>query len=72
MSLDQKIVQELAPWLKQGLTVQELIRARIVPDWLDGSAKAYNRGYALGYKRGKNLRSPRKVSGNGNLPKTAR
>lgn len=52
MSLKPEIYKRLEPYLKHGVTLQELLRARIIPEWIDGPAVVARKAYARGYKAG--------------------
>ena len=54
MTLNPEVHKRFDPYLKgTGVTLQELIRARVIPEWFDGPAIAAKRGYARGYKAGR-------------------
>lgn len=79
--LKQKFMMSLAPGVlktlepiarKDGVSVQELLRARIVPEWFKGPYTVGKQAYARGYKAGKKNGNTRKVSGNGQMSSTTR
>lgn len=63
MSLDDEIRGKLETIAeKQGIKLQELLRARVVPEWFMGPEKLVRLAYGRGYKAG----SSRRLEKNGN------
>lgn len=77
MSLHPTVIKRLEP-LMNGFTIQELIRARIIPEWEKSrlgiaklESRAYSRGYQAAKYRMKKHGSSREVPRDTNLPATA-
>ena len=62
LALDPSVIKRLQPWMK-GIKLQELIRAKIIPDWERFQLGTLERNaYRKGYQKAKmkyNGRSPR-------------
>lgn len=53
MSLHPEVIKRLEPWMN-GFNIQELIRAKIIPEWEQKQLGVLvSRAYARGYKAGK-------------------